>query len=102
LNFVKYTTSDILRIHVYKLPILCYFSVVNKVQYIAPKSIGAVPQLCGFPPLRTGFDPRSVIMGFVVDTKAVGRIFSKYLNFPYQLSPLKRFIFINRPIIEGT
>jgi hypothetical protein len=37
----------------------------------------------GFPPLRPGFEPRSVLVGFVVDKVALGQVFSEYFSFLY-------------------
>jgi hypothetical protein len=49
----------------------------------------AVPLLrrlvAGFPPLRSGFDPRSGFVEFVVDKVARVQIFSEYFGFPCQL-----------------
>jgi hypothetical protein len=34
------------------------------------------------PPRRTGFDPTSGHVGFVVDKVTVGKVFSEYFGFP--------------------
>jgi hypothetical protein len=39
-----------------------------------------------FPPRRSGFDPGSGQLGFVVDKVAVGQVFSEFVGFPYQSS----------------
>jgi hypothetical protein len=42
--------------------------------------------VAGFPPQRPGFDPRSGLVGFMVDKVTVGQVFSEYLGLPCQLS----------------
>jgi hypothetical protein len=48
----------------------------------------AVPCLrrlvAGFPPWRSGFEPRSGHVGIVVDIAALGQVFSEYVGFPCQ------------------
>jgi hypothetical protein len=48
----------------------------------------AVPYLrrlvAGFPPRRTGLEPMSVYVGFVVNKVAVGQAFPEYFSFPCQ------------------
>jgi hypothetical protein len=48
-----------------------------------------VPQLrrlvAGFPPLWSGFDPRSGHMGFVVDRMALGADFLRVFRFPLSI-----------------
>jgi hypothetical protein len=40
--------------------------------------------VAGFPPRRTGFEPRSDHVGFVVNEAALGQVFSEYFGFPCQ------------------
>jgi hypothetical protein len=42
--------------------------------------------VAGFPPQRPGFDPRSGLVGFVLDKVALGQVFSEYFGFPCQFS----------------
>jgi hypothetical protein len=42
--------------------------------------------VAGFPMRRSGFEPRSGHVGFVVDKVALGQVFSKYFSFPCQFS----------------
>jgi hypothetical protein len=43
----------------------------------------------GLPPLRPGFDPGSVYVGFVVDKVALGPVFPRVLRFsPVTIIPL--------------
>jgi hypothetical protein len=50
----------------------------------------AVPKLrllvVSFPQRWLGFEPRSSLVGFVVDKVALGQVFSEYFDFPYQFS----------------
>jgi Na+-translocating ferredoxin:NAD+ oxidoreductase RnfC subunit len=39
----------------------------------------------GLPPLRPGFQPESVHVGFVVDEVPLGQVFSEYSGFPVYL-----------------
>jgi hypothetical protein len=40
--------------------------------------------VAGFPPRRSGFEPRSGQVGFVVNKVALGQVFSEYFGFPCQ------------------
>jgi hypothetical protein len=42
--------------------------------------------VAGLPPRRTGFEPGSGQVGFVVDKVALGQVFSEYFGFPCQSS----------------
>jgi hypothetical protein len=42
--------------------------------------------VAGFPPRRPGFDPSSGHVGFLVETVALGQVFSEHLGFPCQFS----------------
>jgi hypothetical protein len=45
-----------------------------------------VLQVIGFPPRLSGFEPRSGLVGFVVDNAALGQVFSRYFYFRCQFS----------------
>jgi hypothetical protein len=42
--------------------------------------------VAGYPPRRPGFEPRSVLVGFVVNKVALEQVFSEYFGFPFQFS----------------
>jgi hypothetical protein len=42
--------------------------------------------VAGFPPWRPGFEPKSSLVGFVVDKVALGQVFSEYFCFRNQFS----------------
>jgi hypothetical protein len=46
------------------------------------RSQDALMLVAGLSPRRTGFDPRSVHVGFVVDKVALGQVFPEYFSFP--------------------
>jgi hypothetical protein len=55
--------------------------------YLYYKTVPYLRRLvAGFPPRRPGFDPRSGLVGFVVDKVALRQVFSEYFGFPCQFS----------------
>jgi hypothetical protein len=46
----------------------------------------AIARIRRFPPRRSGFDPRSGHVGFVVDKVTLGQVLSEYIGFPCQFS----------------
>jgi hypothetical protein len=69
-------------------------------------TIRIVPQfrrlVAGFPLRRTGFDPKSRHMGFMVDKMALGQVFSQYFSFPSQFLLNQMFLHSQLSFGAGT
>jgi hypothetical protein len=66
----------------------------------APQPCHSSGGVAGFPPRRTGFEPRSGHVGFVVDKVALGQVFSEYFGFPCQFS-FHRLFHIHHHLSSG-
>jgi hypothetical protein len=73
---------------------VCIFS-----KWLQIQTRKAVPYL-GFPPRRSGFEPRLDHVGFVVDKVALGQVFSEYFGFPCQFS-FRRLLHIHHHLSSG-
>jgi hypothetical protein len=56
--------------------------------------------VAGFPPRRSGFEPRSGNVGFVVNILVLGQVFSEYFGFPSQFS-FHRMLNIHHHLSSG-